>query len=44
MEWLLIMAPGEIAEPIRELGLHEIKVQLVAGVEATLRVEVIKQA
>ncbi len=34
----------QLAEPIRDLGLHEVKVQLVTGVDATLRVEVIKQA
>jgi large subunit ribosomal protein L9 len=34
----------ELREPIKELGLHEVKVRLHGGVEATLRVEVIKKS
>ncbi len=34
----------QLAEPIRELGLHEIKLQLQGDIEATLRVEVVKQS
>jgi large subunit ribosomal protein L9 len=33
----------DLAEPIRTLGLHEVKLSLAAEVTATLRVEVIKQ-
>jgi large subunit ribosomal protein L9 len=34
----------ELSEPIKELGLHEVKVRLHGDVEATLRVEVIKKS
>lgn len=34
----------QLGEPIKELGLHEVKVRLYGDVEATLRVEVIKKS
>jgi large subunit ribosomal protein L9 len=34
----------QLAEPIRELGLTEVKLQLQTGVVAVLRVEVVKEA
>jgi large subunit ribosomal protein L9 len=34
----------QLNEPIKELGLHEVKVRLHGDVEATLRVEVIKKS
>jgi large subunit ribosomal protein L9 len=34
----------QLPEPIKELGLHEVKVRLHGDVEATLRVEVIKKS